>query len=120
MRTYREYFIGGPMHGKDKMEVLPGGADWAPIYAMDHKVMDQDILKNAPFHVALDHAMDTDPDRWAYYRRTVHVTEMDTVYVWVDLRRTPQEVARLMMWELLMAPHIAPVHVNENEKGNGK
>lgn len=81
MTEFREYFIGGPLNGKDKREEYPDVADTVAIRYTDGEVT------------------------YSYGRMIVMVFDYH-VPVWIDARYGSPELDRLRIAEMFMAPHM--------------
>lgn len=83
MKNIPEWFIGGPLHGKDRATQFPGREQ----YAYTYSVSDRDV--------------------WRYFRQRFTIGAR-IVIMWVDLNRTSREMAATLLADVLLAPHESP------------
>jgi hypothetical protein len=80
MKTIPEWFVGGPLHGKDRLTQFPGRQQFAYTYSVN------------------------DRDKWRYSRQRFTIGAR-IIVMWVDMNRTSREMAATMLADLLLAPH---------------
>lgn len=108
MNLYREYFIGGPLHGQDRRERFPEHPEWHPIRVDDTEngmevYADGGLL---PIHILYG--------MWNYYPQT-HWLGGQKVVLWTDAAKISREVIALAFWEIILEPHKTIVKENEVE-----
>lgn len=96
MKQYAEYFIGGPMDGREKTKEFPSTPEWGVVRAID-------FLGDPPQYEDLAvQPMDIEWD----YRQGKFVFGGIVIKFWTDARLISREVIACRLAELIMAPHI--------------
>lgn len=97
MKGIPEWFIAGPLHGKDRLTEFPGRMQLA-----------YRVLEPKTVH-ATDHPgfLDYDPQEWVYTRQRFTIGAR-IIIMWVDLSRTSREYAATLLADVLLAPHETP------------
>lgn len=101
MNTYPEWFIGGPLHGKDKTEMYPN------VHSMVRALPLPEDSANV-----LGHTVTGDWCRWEdewHYTPQRFVFGGIVIRFWIDYRYTPREIAATDLAKLIMAPHVKKV-----------
>lgn len=99
MNRFREYFIGGPLDGKDKLTEYPDAPDWSTIRSVDFTgdaivTHEGNTIRelNIEWNYTQDHFM---------FGGT-------RVQFWTDHRMISKEVITFRLAELIMEPHQVP------------
>lgn len=95
MKQYAEYFIGGPMDGREKTKEFPSTPEWGVVRAID-------FLGDPPQYEDLAvQPMDIEWD----YRQGKFVFGGIVIKFWTDARLISREVIACRLAELIMEPH---------------
>lgn len=97
MIRYKEYFIGGPMDGRDKTGEFPRIPEWGAVKATDFTgdaIITHDDQVIRPLNI-----------EWTYVQDHF-VFGGIRVPFWTDYRYMSREVVSCRLAELIMAPHI--------------
>lgn len=108
MKTYPQFFIGGPLDGQNKEDRFPSHPEWMPIVCDASE-------ETAEIHVAESYAPISVVEwRWNYHAHTVRLGGVTLVY-WADDRLMSREVIKLRFWELILKPHEIAVSLDKKE-----
>lgn len=96
MKQYAEYFIGGPMDGREKTKEFPSTPEWGVVRSIQFT---GDVL--TIFNSTEEYPMDIEWD----YRQGKFVFGGIVIKFWTDARLISREVIACRLAELIMEPH---------------
>lgn len=104
MNSFREYFIGGPLDGKEKLASFPNIPEWGIVAAME--VTGDAIVTHEGNGIR---SLDIE---WHYKREGF---QFGGLYIpfWTDHRFMSRELITFRLAELLMAPHRVKVNLRK-------
>lgn len=100
MKTYPEYFIGGPLDGQDKLTLCPDVPEWEAVRWME----EPGIETVAPIA--------NDGYAWHYYCHKIRLGGVVLKY-WYDGRILSRQIVALRFWELILKPHEIKVQLKK-------
>jgi len=93
MQVYPQWFIGGPLDGKDKETEYPTVPDWSCIRAAEYRDNSDDPVWYS-----------SDRIDWLYHMDKLTLGAV-IVPFWTDRRLMPHVLIATRLGELIMAPH---------------
>lgn len=104
MMRFREYFIGGPLDGKDKLTEFPDIPEWGIIRSME--ITGDAIVTYEGSEIR---ALNIE---WIYRQERFQFGGQSIPF-WVDNRLISREVIAFRLAELIMEPHQARVNLRK-------
>lgn len=104
MHTYPQWFIGGPLDGKNKTDEFPTVPDWSYVKAMEY-TDGPDLPAWAP----------NNSIEWIYRMDKLTLGTV-TVPFWTDRRLLPHALIATRLGELIMAPHAKETEDAKNDR----
>ena len=108
MKTYPEYFIGGPLDGQDKTERFPDIPEWEAVRCTERTGMEIHTTDSYAPIAAVDYT-------WHYYCHRITLGGIVLKY-WYDSRMLSRQVVALRFWELILKPHEIKVSLTREGK----
>lgn len=109
MNRYREYFIGGPLDGRDKTTEFPNISEWGVVQAIEF-TGEETITHDGTDPISLD-------IRWEYHQDRFTFGGIRVAF-WTDRRYTSRELIMCRLAELILAPHVITESETPNECDN--
>lgn len=105
MNKYPEWFVGGPLDGKDKTVEYSTIPNWSVVRAVDFR----------SYSFGIDVLFSTEQTEWLY-RMDKFTFGALVIPFWTDWRFMSREIIATRLGELVMAPHKKEMEASTNDR----